>query len=629
MSRYNRPSLAGKSLIINCIVIALNILGLTFLVMGYHPSFVESATTYKLLGYGLMGLSLITIHLLEGWFLFAQISRIIVGGLFIVSGLIKANDPIGFSYKLEEYFEDGALAYRIKEWFHWDTFSLEFLIQHALGLSVIICIFEIVLGALILLGAKFKTSTWLMLFMMLFFTFLTWHTKECDPTATFTDRDTYALSEPIAQIKIEQAAHNENIKIVSKTANKVTIEEIKKTQCVDDCGCFGDAMKGSIGRSLTPAESYWKDIVLLYLVIILFISRRKIELNTQNQNIIMIVFGLLFISFFSYIFSWFFPILFGGVILLVGVWIKQAGGKYFGNAYGIILSSTALCAIFVSYVLLYSPLKDYRPYHVGSNLIERMNDGREGVYENLMVYTNVETNKDTTISALDESTKFIWGDAEKWKFSKRETKTIIPAILPSIQQFDPAISVSELSETEREFEPIAEILANHQVQYIDLIERSSNNHYPMLLEDFYLPDIDTAIYTVGDTILQLSEEIADISLKDYILSQDQILIVFCRNFSSANFGRIDKLKEIAQKAKENNIPMVMISTESMDAVNDFRKRTELIIPTLQNDETEIKAITRSNPTLMVLNNGVVKGKFPFRSTPSWEWLIQNMLKIEK
>ena len=29
------------------------------------------------------------------------ICRLIVGSLFIVSGLIKANDPLGFSYKLE------------------------------------------------------------------------------------------------------------------------------------------------------------------------------------------------------------------------------------------------------------------------------------------------------------------------------------------------------------------------------------------------------------------------------------------------------------------------------------------------------------------------------------------------
>ncbi|NNK36641.1 MAG: DoxX family protein, partial [Eudoraea sp.] len=31
------------------------------------------------------------------------ISRIFVGVLFILSGLIKLNDPVGFSFKLEEY----------------------------------------------------------------------------------------------------------------------------------------------------------------------------------------------------------------------------------------------------------------------------------------------------------------------------------------------------------------------------------------------------------------------------------------------------------------------------------------------------------------------------------------------
>ena len=33
-------------------------------------------------------------------------SRIFVGILFIFSGLIKANDPLGFGYKLEEYFDE-------------------------------------------------------------------------------------------------------------------------------------------------------------------------------------------------------------------------------------------------------------------------------------------------------------------------------------------------------------------------------------------------------------------------------------------------------------------------------------------------------------------------------------------
>lgn len=37
------------------------------------------------------------------------LSRMLVGALFVVSGLIKSNDALGFMYKLEEYFEPGAM----------------------------------------------------------------------------------------------------------------------------------------------------------------------------------------------------------------------------------------------------------------------------------------------------------------------------------------------------------------------------------------------------------------------------------------------------------------------------------------------------------------------------------------
>jgi len=597
--------------------------------MGYHPSLEDNALLYRILGFGLMASTLIAAFFLEGMLLFAYVARVLVGGLFIVSGLIKANDPKGFAYKLEEYFEDGALAYRIKEWFNWETFTLEYLIEHALLLSVLICIFEIVVGALVILGAKMKSSSWLMMVMMLFFTFLTWHTKECDPHTTFTDVDTYAINSNAAKAKVPLAEHDENITIINQTADFVTIREVKKPQCVDDCGCFGDAMKGSIGRSLTPAESYWKDIVLLYLVTIIFISRRKITINSGKENIVMISLGLLFIAFFSYIFTWTFPILFGLISLLLALWIKRTGGRFLGNDWGMILILTIVSSIFVTYVLMYLPMRDYRPYHVGSNLRERMVDGVDGEYENFMVYKNLKTQQDTMITQLDETTKSIWGDTETWQFEKRETKTIKAAIPHAIQQFDPSIGIENLTSVEREFAPIAAFLESNQAQFIDVIDKETGDRYPMSLADFYLPDIDTSIYSIGDTLIRLDESITDVSLKEFILDQEQVILIFSRNLSNGNFSRISRLKEIAEKAKENNIAVIMISTASKDEVIAFREKTGLLIPTVQNDEIEIKAITRSNPSLMVLSNSVVKGKYPFRSTPSWEWLTKNVLKVDK
>ena len=90
----------------------------------------------------------------------AQISRIFVGILFIISGFIKANDPLGFSYKLNEYFE---------------VFHMPWLSTISLWLAIGICAFEIGLGIALLLGARMILTAWSMLLMIIFFTFLTFY----------------------------------------------------------------------------------------------------------------------------------------------------------------------------------------------------------------------------------------------------------------------------------------------------------------------------------------------------------------------------------------------------------------------------------------------------------------------
>lgn len=630
MLKDKNKSLSGKSLLFNSLAVLVNLTAVVMLVLGYHESYegTTASTVFTILGFTLLLASIVAFIIFEGWLLFAYISRVIVGGLFIVSGLIKANDPKGFAYKLEEYFEDGALAYRVKDLFGWESFSLEFLIEQALFLSILICILEIILGALIILGRRIKLASWLMLGMMVFFTLLTWHTKECDPNTTFTDVDTYSISSPEAQAKIPQAENNENITILSKSSSEVTIREVKKPQCVDDCGCFGDALKGSVGRSLTPSESFWKDLVLLYLVLIIFISRRRIVPNNTRENTILIFFSLIFVGFFSYVFSWSFPIIFALVILLFALWIKRTGGKIFGNDFGVFLVILGICVLFVTYVLMYRPLKDYRPYKVGSNLPEMMSNGEQGEYENVLVYKNKSTGEDTTFTALDESTKYIWGNKEKWEFVERKTITIKEAILPSIQQFNPVLDISSLTSIEKNFDPIAKMLENNKVEYVDVIDKASGNRYPQLLSEFYIDDWDTAQYVIGDTLLRLNDSFSEISLKEHILSSDQIILVLSRDLEKANFSRIERLKEIAENADKNKINMVLISTATQEEVEAFRSKYGLEIPTIQNDETELKAMTRSNPTLMILKKGTVKGKYAFRSTPSWDWLVKNVIDIQ-
>lgn len=625
MSRLGN-TLQGKSLIFNVLFILLNITGLTFLVLGYHPNFLDNALVLKIVGYLLMLSTLIAIYIFQGWTFFGYVARVLVGGLFIVSGLIKANDPIGFSYKLEEYFEDGALAYRVKDIFGWETFTLEFLIPLALTLSIIICIVEIVLGVLAIIGVRIKLTAWLMLLMMVFFTLLTWHTKECDPHTTFRDVDTYDLNSSIAQIKIAEAPNNERIEILKQDANTVTIAEIKKPQCVEDCGCFGDAMKGSIGRSLTPAESFWKDIVLLYFVLLIFLVRGVYKPNTTRENLLLITASVIFILFFSWLFTWYFPVFFGLASILLALWIRRAGGKLFGNDFGTILLLTLLSSIFVSYVLMYRPLRDYRPYHEGSSLIERMNDGIPSVIEIVQIYENTQTGETRKIIDLDESTQEIWGNPDLWKWSGREERIIKQGKLPSItDQFNPKIPVEMITEAEKNLPIVQAMLAANQTYYVDLVDRTTGDRFPQLLEDFYMPEVDTARFFVGDTLLRLQEDFQEVDLRDFILEAPQIIWVVARDLSNANFSRMERLKDIYTAAQENQIPMILMTASSQRQIEAFRNDWELNIPIVLNDETEIKAITRSNPTLMVIRNGVVSGKYAFRSTPSWDWLIKNQI----
>ncbi len=159
----------------------------------------------------------------------ALISRLLVGVLFIISGLIKANDAIGFSYKLQEYF---------------DVFGMPFMKPAALFLAMFICIFEVVCGITTLSGTWPKLTSWSLLLMIVFFTFLTFY---------------------------------------SAWFNKVT-----------DCGCFGDALK------LTPWQSFTKDVVLLVFIIPIFLYRNKtVSFLSAKGDRVLLLLSTLLVTWFT------------------------------------------------------------------------------------------------------------------------------------------------------------------------------------------------------------------------------------------------------------------------------------------------------------------------------------------
>ncbi len=94
--------------------------------------------------------------------LLVNIARVTVGILFIFSGLIKANDPLGLSYKMQEFFEVWGKSFP-------SLHSLMlFLNDYALTFSIIIITLEVIVGVAILLGWGVRFFSWLLLILILF-----------------------------------------------------------------------------------------------------------------------------------------------------------------------------------------------------------------------------------------------------------------------------------------------------------------------------------------------------------------------------------------------------------------------------------------------------------------------------
>ncbi|MFN8273449.1 MAG: DoxX family protein [Flavobacteriaceae bacterium] len=242
-------------------------------------------------------------------------SRVFVGLLFIISGLIKLNDPVGFSYKLSEYFGEAVL-------------NLPVFVPYSLAIAVFIVIFETVLGFMLLLGFKRKFTVWSLLLMIVFFTFLTFY---------------------------------------SAYFNKVT-----------DCGCFGDALK------LTPWQSFTKDVVLLFFVLILFLNIKLINPLFNNN---------------------------------------------FRNA--LVSLSVVLCGFMGYWVLNHLPLKDFRAYKVGTNIQKAMEipeGAPKTVVEMVFVYNVNGVNKNFT-------EKDLMNIPANAKFVERIDKVISEGYKPPVHDF--------------------------------------------------------------------------------------------------------------------------------------------------------------------------------------------------
>ncbi len=221
-----------------------------------------------------------------------EMARIIVAMLFIFSGSVKLLDPIGMAIKLEEYFE--VFASDFGSVFHFFT-------PFSLYIAIFIVVLEVVLGFALLLNFRMVQTTVLLLGLAIFFTCLTYYSAVFDK--------------------------------------------------VQDCGCFGDAIK------LKPWESFYKDLVLTLLSGFIWVKGSMYDPYIKK------------------------PVLNVLVVIILG-----------GTLYTAVRTINHL------------PLIDFRAYKIGNNIPELMQPSEEIRYEYVMTKDGEDFR--FTDYPTDESYKF-------------------------------------------------------------------------------------------------------------------------------------------------------------------------------------------------------------------------------
>lgn len=308
-----------------------------------------------------------------------------LAGLFLFSGFVKAVDPVGTSIKMHEYF--GAFAQEgmrpLWEWMGTLT----------LPMAVIMIVLELALGISLLVGWRPRLTLSLVLWLNLFFLFLTGYTYLSGYGITHTFlllaflmlvllAITPLISNPISRrwamlSGLLSAFILAGLCLFSK--GFFTTAFIETQMKVTDCGCFGDFMK------LKPWETFYKDVFLTLLTL-----------------------GL----------------------VLVPERMTSIGSSLF-RLFGVLLA-TILSTLFCLYNFLWNePVMDFRPYAPGKNIPEQMQVKRPPVIEMKFLYKNKKTGEVKAYSTAELSGLNF--DEQEFVERKDEVKDPgIPAVISNL-----------------------------------------------------------------------------------------------------------------------------------------------------------------------------------------------------
>jgi hypothetical protein len=280
------------------------------------------------------------------------------------------------------------------------------------------------------------------------------------------------------------------------------------TDKIKECGCFGDCIK------ISNAETFWKDVILLVLVIILFAFRNRIRPLFSGYPTTALMIITAFLAFFM---QW--------------------------------------------WALEHLPFHDCLPYKLGINIPQKMQPPPGSIpdqYETIMIYEKGGQKKEFTME------NYPWQDTT-WVFVDRKDKLI-----------------------------------------------KKGNAEPEI-KDFTINDFDGNDHT-----------------QEILGTPGYTFLFFVKDPVTARTDNFDRLKALMAKANSLNIPFYVLSSGNKENTDAFKEKHKMFpADYMVVDATVSKTAMRSNPGLMLVEQGTIRGKWSFRDYPKDIVMENGKLKIVK
>jgi len=143
----------------------------------------------------------------------------------------------------------------------------------------------------------------------------------------------------------------------------------------------------------------------------------------------------------------------------------------------------------------------------------------------------------------------------------------------------------------------------------------------------HLPIIDFRPYAVGKNIPEgmkyIGEEEPPIhdfylesvegdDLTETVLAEDKIMLIIAYNLAKSDLEGFVGVKKVSDEALKNGYSVYLLSSSMDEEFQEIKESYQLNFDMLFGDETMLKTIVRSNPGILTLQKGTVKGK--------WSWI---------